>query len=419
MAKSKPTILLIGTADTKMDELRFIQCCMDALNAKHILMDVGVLEGAMGVDVSNDQVAQAAGTDIASIIAYNDENRAMNAMALGASRLAVELHEAGKMDGVLILGGTMGTDLALDVANVLPLGMPKVVLSTVSYSPLIPIERIPADLTMILWAGGLYGLNSLCKATLSQAAGAVVGAAQVAMIPNYERPIVGMTSLGKSCLKYMVKLKPELERRGFEVAVFHSTGMGGRAFEAMARQGVFAVVLDFCLQELSNLVGGSVVHAGADRLMGAGAAGTPQIVAPGAIDMIDMPTWMAVPESLKGADLHVHNRLITATSAPEGVRREVAKEIIERMSQSTGESCFILPKAGVQAWDKEGESLCNTECKQAFVDELLVQAKDRIQVIEVEAHINDDAFVEAALRVFDDWLAQGIIRKDSKKGAAA
>ena len=416
MAKKNPTILLVGTADTKMDELRFIQSCIDGLNARHILMDVGVLEGGAGVDISNTQVAAAAGFDMATIIGYNDENQAMSAMALGASRLTKALFERGEIDGLLILGGTMGTDLALDVANALPLGVPKVVLSTVSYSPLIPTDRIPPDLTMILWAGGLYGLNSLCKATLSQAAGAVVGAAQAVHLPTFDKPIIGMTSLGKTCLKYMVRLKPELEKRGFELVVFHTTGMGGRAFESMAAQGVFAAVMDFSLQELANLLGGSAVHAGQSRLLGAAQSGTPQIVAPGAIDMIDMPTWSAVPDALKDAEIHVHNRLISCASSPAQMRRQVAREIVARMAQSTALSCFILPLKGVQAWDKAGEPLCDEAAKTAFNEELLDASAGKIDVVQLDAHINDDAFVDAALAIFDDWLARGLIKT---KGAAA
>src|SRR5690606_7003573 len=131
--------------------------------------------------------------------------------------------------------------------------------STIAYSHLIPPERIASDLMMILWAGGLYGLNSACKAVLSQACGAVLGAARVGQRPDFERPVVGISSLGKSCLTYMVALKPELERRGYEVVIFHTTGMGGRAFEAIAAQRGFAAVMDFSLQELANHLAGSVV----------------------------------------------------------------------------------------------------------------------------------------------------------------
>ncbi len=258
------TVLLIGTADTKSDELAFLRKCIESQGSKVMLMDVGVLtEGQVRVEIDNRSVAATAGTSLEAIIASGDENTAMIAMALGASRLASDLSNQGKIHSMLALGGTMGTDLAFDVASALPLGLPKVVLSTVAFSHLIPPERITPDLIMVLWAGGLFGLNSLCKCALAQAAGATVGAMRLAQPPRLDRPLVGMTSLGKSCLRYMVTLKPELEARGFEVAVFHTTGMGGRAFESLAERGRFAAVLDLSLQELANHVGGSCVSAGA------------------------------------------------------------------------------------------------------------------------------------------------------------
>jgi uncharacterized protein (UPF0261 family) len=223
-------------------------------------------------DHDKHAVAAAADTTIQAIIGSGDENSAMTLMAAGAARLTKQLHQQGAIDGVIALGGTMGTDLALDVALALPLGVPKFVVSTIAYSHLIPPGRIATDLMMILWAGGLYGLNSTCKAVLSQACGAVVGAARVGRQPDQERPVVAISSLGKSCLNYMVTLKPELEKRGYEVVIFHTTGMGGRALEAIAAQRGFAAVMDFSLQELANHLADSVVTSGADRLENAGRA---------------------------------------------------------------------------------------------------------------------------------------------------
>ena len=163
---------------------------------------------------------------------------------------------------------------------------------------------------MVLWAGGLYGLNSICKSVLSQAAGAVVGACLTREALPRSRPIVGMTSLGSSSLKYMRKLKPALEQRGFEVAVFHTTGMGGRAFEALAAGGELAAVMDFSLVEVSDHENGSVLSAGADRLEGAGLAGIPQIVAPGGVTLLDFQTWAPPLQQLDGREIHIHNRRI-------------------------------------------------------------------------------------------------------------
>jgi uncharacterized protein (UPF0261 family) len=409
-------VLLIGTADTKSDELSFLRNILQEQGAKVLMMDVGVLEqGHTQVDIRNEDVALAAGTNISAVVNSGDENSAMSAMAQGAAKMASELHRSGRIHAMLALGGTMGTDLAFDVASALPLGVPKVVLSTIAFSHLIPPERITPDLIMILWAGGLYGLNSLCKSALAQAAGATVGAMKAAQAPRFDRPLVGMTSLGKSCLSYMVALKPALEQRGFELAVFHTTGMGGRAFEALAESGRFAAVLDLSLQELANHVGGSCVTAGSSRLTGAGKSGTPQIVAPGAADMIDFPAWQATPANLAGRPAHTHNRLIASATSAIPMRKEIAQEIVARLSRSKGPCCLVLPTQGVQAWDKPGEPLYDPKGLEAMMQQLksesLSQATQNLEIKEVAAHINDPLFVDAVLEVFDRWRAQGVIRR--------
>ncbi len=411
---SEATILLVGTADTKSDELAYLRERVQALGARVLLMDVGVLAtGQVPVDVANHEVAQAAGTTLQQVIDSGDEHHAMTWMARGAATLAAPLHADGRVHGLLALGGTMGTDLAFDVAAALPLGVPKVVVSTVAYSHLIPPERITPDLIMVLWAGGLYGLNSLCRSALAQAAGAAVGAVQAARPPSRERPMVGMTSLGRSCLSYMVRLLPALQARGYEVAVFHTTGMGGRAFEALAADGRFCAVMDFSLQELANHVGGSVVTAGADRLTGAGRSGTPQLVAPGAVDMVDFPAWQPVPASLHGRAVHVHNRLIaSATSAPP-LRRRIAAEIGARLGGARAPTVLLLPLRGVEQWDRAGEPLHDPEGLAAFVAAMRAAVPPDARCVEVDAHINDDAFADAALAQFDDWVAQGVVPRGS------
>jgi uncharacterized protein (UPF0261 family) len=187
----QPIILIVGTLDTKSDEIGFMNEQVLAAGGQSLILDVGVLaKGRVVPDIANTEVAQAAGMTLQQVMDSGDENSAMALMANGASKLASQLQHAGRIDGLLVLGGTMGTDLALDVASSLPLGVPKVVLSTVAFSSLLPPDRMPPDLMMVLWAGGLYGLNSLCQSALAQAAGAVVGACLVARAPRFERPVV-------------------------------------------------------------------------------------------------------------------------------------------------------------------------------------------------------------------------------------
>jgi uncharacterized protein (UPF0261 family) len=261
---------------------------------------------------------------------------------------------------------------------------------------------------MILWSGGLYGLNTICRAVLEQAAGAVLGASY-SELKAAARPLIGMTSLGKSCLRYMVELKPALEARGFEVAVFHTTGMGGRALEALAAQGRFAAVLDLSLQEISNYVNGSVVHSGANRLEAAGRAGVPQIVAPGAIDMIDLPAWQRLPERYRGRPYHQHNRLIGSVLATPDERRASARHIAEKLAAASGPTVVVLPLRGIQEWDRPGQPLRDLPGHEAFVDEMRQRVRAPARLVEIDAHINDSAFSATVLGIFDDWVARSVV----------
>ncbi len=374
-----------------------------------ISMDVSVLGDAATVcDISKHEVAEAGGSTIQEAIDSGDENTAMQIMARGASEQAVRLHGSGRFDGVIILGGTMGTDLALDVCQALPLGVPKYVVSTVSFSPLIPADRLSPDIQMILWAGGLYGLNSICRASLSQAAGAVLGAARAARIPETSRPVVGMTSLGSSCLSYMKILKPELEQRGFEVAIFHATGMGGMAYERIASKGGFACAMDFALPEIGNLMAGSVVNAGPDRMRCAGLAGIPQLVAPGCIDLIDFAGWQEIPPRYRNRPFHAHNRLIKSSGLNEEERRETAREVASRLSSATAPVRILLPLRGLEEWDRPGQPAHDPEGLAAFIDEMRKSIPSG-QLTEINAHINDPEFAAVAIGVFDEWLERGLI----------
>ena len=405
-----PRILVIGTGDTKSDELTFMADVIAGAGGVPVMVDVSVLgDPPYRPDYSRHDIAAASGTTIEAIIESGDENSAMELMARGAAGLMSRLHAAGDVDGMIALGGSMGTDLALDVAAVLPLGVPKFIVSTIAYSHLLPPERIAPDLMMILWAGGLYGLNGICRSVLSQACGAVVGAALHGKKPDGDRPLIGMTSLGSSCLKYMKHLKPELEKRGYDVAVFHATGMGGRAFEAVAAQKGFAAVFDLCIQEVSNHPNGTVVTSGPDRMENAGRMGIPQIVAPGAIDMIDLPSWQPLPGHFAERPYHAHNRLIgSITTDPEG-RRAIARVIGAKMGAARSPVAFILPVHGIQEWDREGEPLYDPEALDAFLDEMRRAMPPSAVLEEVDAHINSREFSDKALEIFDRWVAEGVV----------
>lgn len=405
------TILVIGTYDTKDEELAYVCDTIRAQGGGVVSMDVSVLgDPSEPTDISKHDVTAAAGSSIQAAIDTGDENEAMQIMARGAALLTGKLHAEGKIHGMIVLGGTMGTDLALDCAQALPMGVPKYVVSTVSFSPLIPAERLSPDIQMILWAGGLYGLNSVCKSSLSQAAGAVLGAARAVEPPVADLPVIGMTSLGSSCLKYMKLLRDPLQERGFEVAVFHATGMGGMAFEALARQGYFTAVMDFALPELGNLMVGSVVNSGPDRLRNAGARGVPQIVAPGCADLIDFAGWQQIPTAYSDRPFHAHNRLIKSSGLDGAERRALIRDIAERVKGAMGPVHFLMPVEGVEEWDKEGEPAHDPDALAAMVDEV-EKAIPPVTLTMLDCHINDEAFAAAALDVLDIWIADGTLSR--------
>lgn len=399
------TILIIGTFDTKNDELRFIQSVIHNQGGDTLTLDVSVLKDPeKPTDISKHDVATAADDTIESIIRLEDENKAMQVMALGASRLSTNAYEDNKIDGVIILGGTMGTDLALDVCLALPIGFPKYIVSTVAFSPVLPPERIAADVQMMLWAGGLYGLNSICKASLSQAAGAVLGAANAVQRPDANKPLVAMTSFGKTVMTFMVQLKPELERRGYDVAVFHPTGMGGRALEDLATRGKFVCVLDLATQEVGNHLFGSSLSAGASRLTNAGLQGIPQIIAPGCHDLVDIVGWMPLDKRWNGYELHAHNRLLSSVVLTNEDRIAVAQAHATRLNTAKGKVAFVMPLKGCNEWDREGAPLHTASGPSTFANAIEPQLNKNIEWHPLDSHINDNEFLDTILAIFDRWF---------------
>jgi uncharacterized protein (UPF0261 family) len=245
---------------------------------------------------------------------------------------------------------------------------------------------------------------------LSQAAGAVLGAAKAAQIPKNDRPLVGMTSLGTSGLSYMIHLKPALEERGFDLAVFHATGMGGRAFESLAAEGAFVCVMDFCTQELGNHIHGSNISAGEDRLTNAGLSATPQIVSPGSYDLVDIAGWSEIPEKWRAHPVHAHNRLVSSIVLNSQERREVARAHAKQLAQAKGPTAFILPSKGLMEWDRPGSPLHDEEGLAAFVDELVSVMPENVELFQLDAHINDNEFISQTLKIFDQWCADGTIQ---------
>jgi uncharacterized protein (UPF0261 family) len=401
------TVLLVGTCDTKSAELEYLRQCVSAHEASALIMDVGVLAGPpIHVDFTRHDVASAAQTTNAAIVALGDENASMAKTAEGAAALAATLANEGRIDAVVILGGTMGTDLALDVAAALPFGLPKVILSTVAFSPLIPADRVAPDLIMVLWAGGLYGLNAMSRTSLRNAVGAAVGGSRLRVDDGPQRPLVAISSLGTSALRYVIELVPALEARGFEPAVFHTTGMGGRALAHLAQQGRFVAIFDFCLQEVMNQLFGSQVGSGEDRLA---APGIPRLIAPGGVDMIDAVAFQPIPDAIAGHEFHQHNRLITSAMASLPERRHAAEHIAAQLAKSDAPTVFLLPRGGVSEWDRPGGPLHDRDAIDGMAAAFATAIKPPVELVDLDTHLNDPLFAKTAIDIFDQWIVDGVV----------
>ena len=400
-------IVVIGTLDTRGEEIRYLADRIEENGFDALVMDVGVL-GAVPFEpfITRDSVARAAGTSIADIIALGHEGKAMSAMAAGCSKILGGLYEQGQLQGVIAAGGSMSTSLALEAMQALPMGLPKLVLSTIAFSSLISPELVCADLAMMLWPGGLYGLNTISRRVLDSAAGSITGSTAAYMRQKEAtRKVVGITSLGTSQMKFVETLKPALEQRGYEVAVFHTVGMGGKAFEEAVSAGLIDVALDLSLVELVDFVNGGATASGKDRLKAAARKGIPQIVAAGGIGHFLWFSGKPLPPKFQNRKHHRHNQLLTIVVAEKNDKKKVGKLVAERLNQASGPTAVIIPMKGWIEGDRHPKSpFHDEEGGKALSRALKDRLNPGISVIELDSHINDPIFCDAVLELFDQLI---------------
>jgi uncharacterized protein (UPF0261 family) len=350
----RKTILVIGAFDTTTAELRYVASTITAQGGRALTVDVGVGDPAKCASFSREDIATAAGSLPEAVIAIGAESEAIEIMAKGASQLARKLYEKGRIDGLIAIGGATVTDLALDCFTAVPADISKCLVSTLAFSPLITPERLPSSVRIVHWPSAINGLNTISKAILSQAASSVLGAAQAIEKARQHRSVIAMTSHGSELLHYAKILKPKLERRGFDVIVFHPTGSGGAMLESLAARGGFAAVLDLAPIDLAYEVLVHTSNGSAGRLTAAGKAGIPQIVAPGCLDLVEFSASGLTAPCLSGHPTYARNRLVKSAIPTAAERREVIRELGYRLAESNGSVRFILPTHGINEWDKQG-----------------------------------------------------------------
>jgi len=408
-AEMTKSIVVVGTLDTKGEEVEYLKGLIEKRGHKTIVIDTGILRAAPFLaEVTREQVAEAAGTDLKEIIALGDESEAIAAMARGASKIVQELHSSGRLDGIIALGGSMGTSLGIGVMKALPLLMPKLMVSTVAFLPMMSPQVVSKDLTVMPTVADIWGLNRITKRVLKNAAAAIV-----AMVESYEenevpeKPLIGVTTLGSAACRYVPRMKPLLEEKGYEVAVFHTNGIGGGAFEEYVEQGLLAGALDLSLFELASHLYGT--NTGIDRLEAISKRGIPQVVAPGGMHFF---AWYGsletAPPQLRGRKILWHNPLAFAVEMKTDEMVFVAEVMARKLNNAAGPTVLLIPIKGFSEYDRPGSALYQPEGRMVFIETLKSHIEPRIKVIELDLHINDREFAQEAVTIFDSLMKAGI-----------
>jgi uncharacterized protein (UPF0261 family) len=387
------SILLIGTLDTKGEECAYVRDLIIERGHDVIVVDAGVLgEPPFEPDVGAAAVAEAGGSSLSALRERGDRGEAMDTMIAGLRQIVPKLHAEGRFDGVLALGGGGGTALATAAMRELPMGVPKVMVSTMASGDTSPYVGV-SDITMMHSVVDVAGLNPLSRRVLANAVGAVCGMVEQAVPEAEDRPMIAATMFGVTtpCVD---AVRRRLEAAGFGVIVFHATGSGGRAMERLIDGGWFAAVADVTTTEWCDEVVGGVLSAGPERLSAAGRRGIPQVVSVGATDMVNFGGLDTVPPPFQGRTLYKHNPQVTLmrTSAEECA--EIGRRMAERLRAARGPTVLVLPLEGVSMIDAEGQPFHDPAANRALFDALREGVGEHVQVIEVDAHINDPEFAE-------------------------
>jgi uncharacterized protein (UPF0261 family) len=391
-----PTVVLVGTLDTKGREYAFLAERLREREVDVLLVDAGIVgEPLTQPDVTRQEVAQAAGSDVAALAAAGDRGAAIETMARGAAEVVKRLHGDGKLDAIGGLGGSGGSALVTQAMRELAIGVPKLMVSTVASGDTSPYVG-SVDVTMMYSVVDIAGVNRVSARIMTNAAGALAGMAR-ATVPDLgdERPIVVASMFGVTTAA-VTTARERLEELGYEVLVFHQTGAGGGSMEKLLEAGFAVGSLDVTTTEFCDQVAGGVLAAVPERLESAGRAGLPQVVSLGALDMVNFGPRDTVPERFEDRNLYVHNPTITLMRTTAEEMAELGRRIAERLNGTTGPTVLFVPLRGVSAIDVDGQPFRDAEADEALFAALRERVDtSRVELVEVDADVNDPAFAIA------------------------
>jgi uncharacterized protein (UPF0261 family) len=394
---SRKTIAVLATLDTKGKEAEFLREQIEKHGQAALIVDVGVTGApAAKADVTRAEVAEAGGTPLAVLLQKPDRETAAPVMAEGATKIVTRLAAEKKIHGVLGLGGTQGTTLCTQVMRALPYGFPKVMVSTMASGNVAPWVDI-RDITMMFSVADIMGLNPVTRKILANAAGAACGMASTEVeMETGDTNLVAVTTVGITTQGAM-KAVEVLEAAGLHTIVFHAIGAGGRAMEQMMKEGIIAAVLDYSTIEVSNEMYHALLAGGPERCTTAGKLGIPQVIAPGAIEVLVFNEPETVPPPFNTRTLIRHSPKITDVRLNAAEMANVGKELARRLSFTKDRAVFMIPTAGYDSYAVKGKGFYDPEADAAFVRELTANLPSCIEVVKRDTHIDDPAFaVEAA-----------------------
>lgn len=401
-------VLLIGTLDTKGVEFQFVRDQLSAAGVATLTVDAGV-QGAphFAPDVGREQVFAAAGTSLAAVQREADRGKAVEAAARGVTKLALELHAQGKVDGILGLGGSAGTTIATAAMRALPFGVPKLMVSTLASGQVKHYVGV-RDILMLHSVVDISGLNRISRTVLTNAAQAMIGMVQAKAhgqppvgIPENRLIAATMFGVTTPCVE---AARQVLEAAGYEVLVFHATGTGGQTMESFIADGLICGVLDITTTELADELVGGILSAGRDRLTAAGLRGIPQVISVGALDMVNFGPADTVPEKFAKRLFYQHNANVTLMRTTPDENDALGKEIAHKASAARGPTTVLIPQGGVSAIDAPGKPFWSPEADKALFDSLRLWMGPNVTLTERAEHINDPAFARAAAETLLEML---------------
>ncbi len=394
-------IAVLCTLDTKGEHARFVGERIAARGHLPVYLDIGVLDApAFAPDVSRSEIAAAAGGEVAELARSHDRGKALDVMSRGAAAVVGRLHAAGALDGVLGIGGGSGTAVATAAMRALPVGVPKLMVSTMAASGKAASYVGTRDIVMSNTITDVVGMNDLLRSVLSNAAGAICGMVEMGSSPvaarGEARRAVAITAFGVTT-PAVLRCRDLLADAGFETLVFHANGTGGRAMEELVAQGVIDAVLDLTTTELADELCGGLLSAGATRLDAAGARALPQVVLPGAMDMVNFATPDTVPQRYAGRRLYRHspNTTLMRTSVAENAA--LGRCVGAKLARARRRPALVLPTRGFSEYDREGGVFWDPDADAAFMDAAVEALGGAGSVIRVDANVNDLACVDVAV----------------------